>query len=244
MNLNFLNAVDLRGTKLSTADDKEEHKDKLNKIIKIMETIEAINLEDKAIDTIGDTYEYLINSYASEAGQSGGEFYTPPEVSQLMAKLIKVTNPFPLRVYDPACGTGSLLLALKDKTGASTKFIGQEINKTSSWLCKANLLLNAKHHEDFQVICADTLVDDRLKFNFFDAVISNPPYSLRWPGKDNPELLEDPRYSGPGVLAPRDRADFAFILTALYHLNDRGTAAILCYPGVLYRLKEEEQIRK
>lgn len=132
MRLSFLNTIDLRGSKLSSVDGKEEHKDKLSKIIKIMETIESIDLEDRAIDTIGDTYEYLINSYASEAGQSGGEFYTPPEVSQLMAKLIRVTNPFPLRVYDPACGTGSLLLAFKDKTGAPIKFIGQEINKTSS----------------------------------------------------------------------------------------------------------------
>lgn len=203
---------------------------------------------DREIDTFGDTYEFLMQMYAANAGKSGGEFFTPQEVSQLLAALASHNNENIQRVYDPACGSGSLLLKFQktidpDNT-KGLQYFGQEINPTTFNLCRINMFLHNINYDNFDIELGDTLIDPQHLGIDFDAIVSNPPYSISWAGKSNPLLINDPRYSPAGVLAPESKADLAFTMHMLSHLNESGTCAIVEFPGVLYRGGDEQKIRK
>ena len=186
--------------------------------------------DDTTNDTFGDTYEFLMQMYASEAGKSGGEFFTPQQVSELLASLASWNNPNINKVYDPACGSGSLLL---------------KFDPTTYNLCRINMFLHNVNFDNFDIRLEDTLLKPlHLDDAPFDAIVSNPPYSLKWEGKDNTILINDPRYSPAGVLAPKSAADLAFTMHMLYHLSEQGTAAIVEFPGVLYRGGDEKRIRQ
>ena len=199
-------------------------------------------------DTFGDTYEYLMQMYASSAGKSGGEFFTPQEVSELLARLASWQNPDIQKVYDPACGSGSLLLKFAKTVGKENpnlKYYGQEVNPTTYNLCRINMFLHDVGFDKFSIACEDTLTapqhwDDEP----FELIVSNPPYSIKWAGDDNPLLINDPRFSPAGVLAPKSKADLAFIMHSLSWLAANGTAAIVCFPGIMYRGGAEQKIRK
>lgn len=203
---------------------------------------------DREIDTFGDTYEFLMQMYAANAGKSGGEFFTPQEVSQLLAALASHNNENIQRVYDPACGSGSLLLKFQktidpDNT-KGLQYFGQEINPTTNNLCRINMFLHNINYDNFDIELGDTLTEPQHLGMDFDAIVSNPPYSISWAGKSNPLLINDPRYSPAGVLAPESKADLAFTMHMLSHLNESGTCAIVEFPGVLYRGGDEQKIRK
>ena len=200
------------------------------------------------IDAFGDAYEYLMTMYASNAGKSGGEFFTPADVSELLTRLGTVGKTEVNKVYDPACGSGSLLLKAEKVLGHNSVrngFFGQEINITTYNLCRINMFLHDVGFDKFNIACEDTLTapqhwDDEP----FELIVSNPPYSIKWAGDSNPLLINDPRYSPAGVLAPKSAADFAFILHSLSWLAANGTAAIVCFPGIMYRGGAEQKIRK
>jgi len=211
------------------------------------------HLEDNHNDTFGDAYEFLMKMYASQAGKSGGEFFTPQEVSELIAEIAAWGTEDIKRVYDPACGSGSLLLKFQKIHGRKLeglKFYGQEINPTTFNLCRSNMFLHHVNYNDFDIRLNDTLLHpehiDMVKDGkgCFDCIVSNPPYALKWVGKENPLLMNDPRYADAGVLAPSNAADFAFILHMYYHLKDTGCCAIVEFPGVLYRGGAEKKIRE
>lgn len=205
------------------------------------------NLQDNGIDTFGDTYEYLMQMYAANAGKSGGEFFTPQEVSQVLARIASWDNENIDSVYDPACGSGSLLLKFNKTVGKnnpSLKYYGQEINPTTYNLCRINMFLHNVNYNNFDIQLGDTLLNPRHLGMEFDAIVSNPPYSLRWIGKESPILINDERYSPAGVLAPSKAADFAFIMHMLYHLKETGTCVIVESLGVLFRSNVEKQIRE
>ena len=199
-------------------------------------------------DTFGDTYEYLMQMYASSAGKSGGEFFTPQEVSELLARLASWQNPDIQKVYDPACGSGSLLLKFAKTVGKENpnlKYYGQEVNPTTYNLCRINMFLHNVNYDNFDIRLEDTLLKPQhMQDAPFDAIVSNPPYSLKWEGKDNPILINDERYAPAGVLAPKSAADLAFTMHMLWHLSEKGTAAIVEFPGVLYRGGDEKKIRE
>lgn len=203
-------------------------------------------LENK-IDAFGDAYEFLMSMYASSAGKSGGEFFTPQEVSDLLARLAAADGHEIRSVYDPACGSGSLLLKFSKTIGhenPSLKYYGQEINPTTFNLCRINMFLHNINYDNFDIQLGDTLLDPKHReLEPFDAIVSNPPYSIPWEGSKNPLLINDDRYSGPGVLAPDSTADLAFTLHMLRSLDESGTAAIVEFPGVLYRGGKEKAIR-
>ncbi len=200
------------------------------------------------IDAFGDAYEYLMTMYASNAGKSGGEFFTPADVSELLTRLGTVGKTEINKVYDPACGSGSLLLKAEKVLGHNSirnGFFGQEINITTYNLCRINMFLHDVGFDKFNIACEDTLIspqhwDDEP----FELIVSNPPYSIKWAGDSNPLLINDPRYSPAGVLAPKSTADFAFIMHSLSWLAANGTAAIVCFPGIMYRGGAEQKIRK
>ncbi|WP_082159999.1 type I restriction-modification system subunit M [Actinobaculum suis] len=200
------------------------------------------------IDAFGEAYEYLMKMYASNAGKSGGEFFTPPEVSELLAKLTVVGKTEVNKVYDPACGSGGLLLKFEKvlgKNNVRNGFYGQEINLTTYNLCRINMLIHDINYNDFSIALGDTLTEPKhWDDEPFEAIVSNPPYSTKWDGASNPVLINDPRYSPAGVLAPRSRADMAFTMHILSWLAVDGTAAIVQFPGVLYRGGAEGKIRK
>lgn len=205
------------------------------------------NLQDNGIDTFGDTYEYLMQMYAANAGKSGGEFFTPQEISQVLARIASWDNENIDSVYDPACGSGSLLLKFNKTVGKnnpSLKYYGQEINPTTYNLCRINMFLHNVNYNNFDIQFGDTLLNPRHLGMEFDAIVSNPPYSLRWIGKESPILINDERYSPAGVLAPSKAADFAFIMHMLYHLKETGTCVIVESLGVLFRSNVEKQIRE
>ena len=221
------------------------------KLAKLLNGVGEMNLgdvKDHAIDAFGDAYEYLMTMYASNAGKSGGEFYTPQEVSELLTRLAIVGKTSVNKVYDPACGSGSLLLKsakILGKDNVRNGFYGQEINLTTYNLCRINMFLHDIDYDKFDIACEDTLVspqhwDDEP----FEVIVSNPPYSIKWAGDDNAVLINDPRYSPAGVLAPKSKADFAFIMHSLAWLATNGTASIVCFPGILYRGGAEQKIRK
>lgn len=206
------------------------------------------NYEDNTIDAFGDAYEFLMSMYASNAGKSGGEFFTPQEVSELLARLTLVGKTEVNKVYDPACGSGSLLLKFakilgKDKV--RNGFYGQEINLTTYNLCRINMWLHDINYQNFNIACEDTLIHPQHEdVAPFDCIVSNPPYSIHWKGDDDITLINDYRYSPAGVLAPKGKADFAFIMHALSQLSSDGTAAIVCFPGIFYRGGAEQKIRQ
>lgn len=206
------------------------------------------NYQDNTIDTFGDAYEYLMGMYASSAGKSGGEFYTPQEVSELLAKLTIMDKTSINKVYDPACGSGSLLLKFAKVLGHDNVrqgFYGQEINLTTYNLCRINMFLHDIDYDKFNIAHGDTLIEPQhWDEESFEVIVSNPPYSIHWDGEENPVLINDPRFSPAGVLAPKSKADLAFIMHSLFWLAPNGTAAIVCFPGIMYRGGAEQKIRK
>ena len=221
------------------------------KLVKLLNGIGNMNLGDvknHSIDAFGDAYEYLMTMYASNAGKSGGEFFTPADVSELLTRLGTVGKTEINKVYDPACGSGSLLLKVESvlgKDAVRNGFYGQEINITTYNLCRINMFLHDIGFDKFDVACEDTLTapqhwDDEP----FELIVSNPPYSTKWDGNDNPLLINDPRFAPAGVLAPKSKADLAFIMHSLSWLASNGTAAIVCFPGIMYRGGAEKKIRQ
>ena len=206
------------------------------------------NYQDNTIDAFGDAYEFLMGMYASSAGKSGGEFYTPQEVSELLTKLAVMGKTSVNKVYDPACGSGSLLLKFAKVLGRENVrqgFFGQEINITTYNLCRINMFLHDIDYDQFDIALGDTLIDPQhWDDEPFEAIVSNPPYSIHWEGESNPVLINDQRFSPAGVLAPKSKADLAFIMHSLSWLATNGAAAIVCFPGSRYRGGAEQKIRK
>lgn len=206
------------------------------------------DFQDSQIDLFGDAYEFLISNYAANAGKSGGEFFTPQHVSKLIAQLAMHNQTHVNKIYDPACGSGSLLLQAKKHFDAhiiEDGFFGQEINHTTYNLARMNMFLHNINYDKFNIQLGDTLhhphfIDDKP----FDAIVSNPPYSVKWIGSDDPTLINDDRFAPAGVLAPKSKADFAFVLHALSYLSAKGRAAIVCFPGIFYRGGAEQKIRQ
>jgi type I restriction enzyme M protein len=220
-------------------------------LVKLLDAINDLalgNFADNSIDAFGDAYEYLMTMYASSAGKSGGEFFTPQEVSELLARITVAGKTEVNKVYDPACGSGSLLLQFAKVLGKENVrqgFFGQEINITTYNLCRINMFLHDINYEKFDIGHGDTLTDPvHWDDQPFEAIVSNPPYSIKWDGDDNPLLINDPRFAPAGVLAPKSKADLAFTLHILNWLAVDGTAAIVEFPGVMYRGGAEQKIRK
>lgn len=220
------------------------------RLVKILNGVADMNLayKDNAIDAFGDAYEYLMTMYASNAGKSGGEFFTPSDVSELLTRLGTVGKTEINKVYDPACGSGSLLLKAQSVLGKDAVrqgFYGQEINITTYNLCRINMFLHDVGFDKFDIACEDTLLNPQhWDDEPFELIVSNPPYSIKWVGDDNPLLINDPRFAPAGVLAPKSKADLAFIMHSLSWLAPNGTAAIVCFPGIMYRGGAEQKIRK
>ena len=221
------------------------------RLIKLIDGIAKMNLgsvQNHDIDAFGDAYEYLMKMYASNAGKSGGEFFTPADVSVLLTRLGTVGKKKINKVYDPACGSGSLLLKAEKilgKEAVMNGFFGQEINITTYNLCRINMFLHDIGFDKFDIECEDTLTNPQhWDYEPFELIVSNPPYSIKWEGDDNPLLINDPRFSPAGVLAPKSKADMAFIMHSLSWLASNGTAAIVCFPGIMYRGGAEQKIRK
>ena len=222
--------------------------EKLVKLLAAIGDLPLGNFEDNSIDLFGDAYEYLMQMYASEAGKSGGEYYTPQEVSELLARITVVGKKQVNKVYDPAVGSGSLLLKFSQVLGKENVrqgFFGQEINLTTYNLARINMFLHDVNYEKFNLAHGDTLTDPQhWDDEPFEAIVSNPPYSIKWDGDANPLLINDPRFAPAGVLAPKSKADLAFTLHILSWLAVNGTAAIVEFPGVMYRAGAEARIRK
>ena len=220
------------------------------RLVKILNGVANMGLayKDNAIDAFGDAYEYLMTMYASKAGKSGGEFFTPSDVSELLTRLGTVGKTEINKVYDPACGSGSLLLKARSVLGKDAVrqgYFGQEINITTYNLCRINMFLHDIGFDKFNVACEDTLLSPaHWDEEPFELIVSNPPYSIKWVGDDNPLLINDPRFAPAGVLAPKSAADYAFIMHSLSWLAPNGTAAIVCFPGIMYRSGAEQKIRK
>ncbi|RPA55979.1 type I restriction-modification system subunit M [Shewanella vesiculosa] len=206
------------------------------------------NFEDNQIDLFGDAYEFLISNYAANAGKSGGEFFTPQHVSKLIAQLAMYGQTSVNKIYDPAAGSGSLLLQAKKHFDAhiiEDGFFGQELNHTTYNLARMNMFLHNINYDKFNIQLGDTLTEPHfLDDKPFDAIVSNPPYSVKWIGSDDPTLINDDRFAPAGVLAPKSKADFAFVLHALSYLSSKGRAAIVCFPGIFYRGGAEQKIRQ
>ncbi len=238
--------VDVNSNKLGATVAKRN--DKLVKLLDGIGEMKLGDFQENTIDAFGDAYEYLMGMYASNAGKSGGEYYTPQEVSELLTKLAVAGKTEINKVYDPACGSGSLLLKaakILGKDNVRQGFFGQEINLTTYNLCRINMFLHDIPFDKFDIANEDTLVspqhwDDEP----FEAIVSNPPYSIKWEGDDNPILINDLRFSPAGVLAPKSKADMAFIMHSLSWLATNGTAAIVCFPGIMYRGGAEKKIRQ
>lgn len=220
-------------------------------LVKLLDGIGAMKLgeyKENTIDAFGDAYEYLMSMYASNAGKSGGEFFTPQEVSELLTRLAVVGKTEVNKVYDPACGSGSLLLKaakILGKENVRQGFFGQEINLTTYNLCRINMFLHDIDFDKFNIAHEDTLISPQhWDEEPFEVIVSNPPYSIKWEGDDNPVLINDPRFAPAGVLAPKSKADLAFIMHSLAWLATNGTAAIVCFPGIMYRGGAEKKIRQ
>lgn len=221
---------------------------RLAAVIKGIEGLDFGNFEDNQIDLFGDAYEYLISNYAANAGKSGGEFFTPQSVSKLIAKLATHGLTTINKIYDPAAGSGSLLLQAKkqfDNHVIQEGFFGQEINHTTYNLARMNMFLHNVNYDKFNIALGNTLTAPQFGDEKpFDAIVSNPPYSINWIGSDDPTLINDDRFAPAGVLAPKSKADFAFVLHCLSYLSGKGRAAIVCFPGIFYRGGAEQKIRK
>lgn len=238
--------IDVNSNKLGATVAKRN-----DKLVKLLDGIANMNLgnyKENSIDAFGDAYEFLMGMYAGNAGKSGGEYFTPQEVSDLLTRLAVAGKTEVNKVYDPACGSGSLLLKAakilgKDKVRQG--FYGQEINITTYNLCRINMFLHDIDYDKFDIANEDTLLnplhwDDEP----FEVIVSNPPYSIKWEGEDNPVLINDPRFAPAGVLAPKSKADMAFIMHSLSWLATNGVASIVCFPGIMYRGGAEQKIRK
>lgn len=229
----------------NTVKDKNA---RLAAVIKGVAGLDFGKFEDNQIDLFGDAYEFLISNYAANAGKSGGEFFTPQSVSKLIAQLAMHKQTSVNKIYDPAAGSGSLLLQAKkqfDEHVVEEGFFGQEINHTTYNLARMNMFLHNINYDKFNIALGNTLIaphfgDDKP----FDAIVSNPPYSVNWIGSDDPTLINDDRFAPAGVLAPKSKADFAFVLHCLSYLSPKGRAAIVCFPGIFYRGGAEQKIRK
>ena len=237
---------DTTSTRLgNTVDGKNT---RLAAVLKGVEELNFGDFEDNQIDLFGDAYEFLISNYAANAGKSGGEFFTPQHVSKLIAQLAMHKQDKVNKIYDPAAGSGSLLLQAKkhfDNHIIEEGFYGQEVNHTTYNLARMNMFLHNINYDKFNIALGDTLRNPHFGDEKpFDAIVSNPPYSIKWIGKDDPTLINDDRFAPAGVLAPRSYADFAFVLHALSYLSSRGRAAIVCFPGIFYRGGAEQKIRK
>ncbi len=221
---------------------------RLTSVLKGVAYLDFGNFHDSQIDLFGDAYEFLISNYAANAGKSGGEFFTPQSVSKLIAQLAMHKQTSVNKIYDPAAGSGSLLLQAKkhfDSHIIQDGFFGQEINHTTYNLARMNMFLHNINYDKFNIALGNTLLDPRFGDDKpFDAIVSNPPYSVKWIGKDDPTLINDDRFAPAGVLAPKSKADFAFVLHALSYLSSKGRAAIVCFPGIFYRGGTEKKIRK
>ena len=229
----------------NTVKDKNA---RLAAVLKGVADLDFGTFDDSHIDLFGDAYEFLISNYAANAGKSGGEFFTPQQVSKLIAQLAMHGQTSINKIYDPACGSGSLLLQAKkhfDQHIIEDGFFGQELNHTTYNLARMNMFLHNVNYDKFNIQLGDTLTaphfgDDKP----FDAIVSNPPYSVKWKGSDDPTLINDDRFAPAGVLAPKSKADFAFVLHALSYLSAKGRAAIVCFPGIFYRSGAEQKIRQ
>ena len=238
--------IDVNSNKLGGTVAKRNER-----LVKLMNGVADMKLgdyKDNTIDAFGDAYEFLMGMYASNAGKSGGEYYTPQEVSELLTRIALVGKTSVNKVYDPACGSGSLLLNFAKILGRENVrqgFFGQEINITTYNLCRINMFLHDVDFDKFDIGHGDTLTDPlHWDDEPFEAIVSNPPYSIKWAGDDNPILINDIRFSPAGVLAPKSKADLAFIMHSLTWLATGGTAAIVCFPGIMYRGGAEQKIRK
>jgi type I restriction enzyme M protein len=238
--------IDVNSNKLGATVQKRNET-----LVKIIDSIGGLQLgdyQDNTNDLFGDAYEFLMTMYASNAGKSGGEFFTPQEVSELLTEITVVGKKQVNKVYDPACGSGSMLLKFAKVLGKENVrqgFFGQEVNITTYNLCRINMFLHDINYEKFDIAHGDTLTETKhWDDEPFDCIVSNPPYSIKWEGDANPLLINDPRFSPAGVLAPKSKADLAFTLHMLSWLSTSGTAAIVEFPGVLYRSGAEQKIRK
>jgi type I restriction enzyme M protein len=226
-------------------------KDKNLRLAAVLSGVGGLDFSDfegSQIDLFGDAYEFLISNYAANAGKSGGEFFTPTHVSRLIAQLAMHKQTSVNKIYDPAAGSGSLLLQAKkhfDSHIIEDGFFGQEINHTTYNLARMNMFLHNINYDKFNIQLGNTLTDPHfLGDKPFDAIVSNPPYSIKWKGSDDPTLINDDRFAPAGVLAPKSKADFAFVLHALSYLSAKGRAAIVCFPGIFYRGGAEQKIRQ
>ena len=221
---------------------------RLAAVLKGVAGLDFGNFDSAHIDLFGDAYEFLISNYAANAGKSGGEFFTPQHVSKLIAQIAMHKQTSVNKIYDPACGSGSLLLQAKKHFDAhiiEEGFFGQEINHTTYNLARMNMFLHNINYDKFNVQLGNTLTDPHFGDEKpFDAIVSNPPYSVKWIGSDDPTLINDDRFAPAGVLAPKSKADFAFVLHALSYLSAKGRAAIVCFPGIFYRGGAEKKIRQ
>ena len=238
--------IDVNSNKLGSTVPKRNEK-----LVKLLDGIASMKLgdyRDNTIDAFGDAYEFLMGMYASNAGKSGGEYFTPQEVSELLTRIAVAGKTEVNKVYDPACGSGSLLLKaakILGKENIRNGFYGQEINITTYNLCRINMFLHDIGFEKFSIAHEDTLIDPQhWDDEPFEVIVSNPPYSIKWAGSDNPLLINDPRFAPAGVLAPKSKADMAFIMHSLSWLATNGTAAIVCFPGIMYRGGAEKKIRE
>ncbi|EMN82481.1 putative type I restriction-modification system, M subunit [Leptospira interrogans serovar Grippotyphosa str. UI 12764] len=229
----------------NTVKDKNS---RLTAVLKRVAELDFGDFDSSHIDLFGDAYEFLISNYAANAGKSGGEFFTPQHVSKLIARLAIHKQTRINKIYDPACGSGSLLLQAKkqfDDHIIEEGFFGQEINHTTYNLARMNMFLHNINYDKFDIELGNTLIDPQHNHEKpFDAIVSNPPYSINWKGSDDPTLINDERFAPAGVLAPKSKADFAFVLHTLSYLSSKGRAAIVCFPGIFYRSGAEQKIRQ
>ncbi len=229
----------------NTVKDKNS---RLAAVLKGVADLDFGHFDASHIDLFGDAYEFLISNYAANAGKSGGEFFTPQHVSKLIAQLAMHKQTSVNKIYDPACGSGSLLLQAKKHFDAhiiEDGFFGQELNHTTYNLARMNMFLHNVNYDKFNIQLGDTLTEPHFGSDKpFDAIVSNPPYSVKWKGSDDPTLINDDRFAPAGVLAPKSKADFAFVLHALSYLSAKGRAAIVCFPGIFYRGGAEQKIRQ
>ena len=238
--------IDVNSNKLGGTVAKRN--ERLVKLLNGVSEMGLGNYKDNTIDAFGDAYEFLMGMYAGNAGKSGGEYYTPQEVSELLTRIALIGKSEVNKVYDPACGSGSLLLKfakILGKDNVRLGFFGQEINITTYNLCRINMFLHDVGYDKFNIGHGDTLTEPlHWDDEPFEAIVSNPPYSIKWTGDSDPILINDPRFSPAGVLAPKSKADLAFIMHSLSWLATDGTAAIVCFPGIMYRAGKERSIRK
>lgn len=240
--------ADFDTTSTRLGNTVENKNSRLAAVLKGVAGLDFGSFEEHEIDLFGDAYEFLINNYAANAGKSGGEFFTPQNVSKLISRLAMHNQSSVNKIYDPAAGSGSLLLQARrqfEDRIIEDGFWGQEINHTTYNLARMNMFLHNINYAKFNIGLGNTLIDPHFRDDKpFDAIVSNPPYSVNWIGSDDPTLINDDRFAPAGVLAPKSKADFAFVLHALSYLSGRGRAAIVCFPGIFYRGGAEQKIRK